>query len=161
MTSPTKRGEEFENPVATFEQELKVPPQSPEEESSDSDEEVDNDYPELLFVPLQATLATVPARAFVAYIVSLVAFCYILLSQHVDMDFRVNQGLRQGASLFSFEKMSTIDDYQSWWPQLISGLETWQEATDGAAAVLVGQPTVLQVRKTPSWPRTWANFSLS
>jgi hypothetical protein len=130
-----------------------LPPDSPavfndndDTESSSSDEE-EHDYPELLFVPLQSSPATVPASAFVVYIVTLGIFCYLIFSQHIYEDFQVNQGLRQGVAGSLFVKLSTIDDYQRWWPQLMDGLGTWQAASDGAVAVLVGTPQILQWRQ--------------
>ena len=49
--------------------------------------------------------------------------------------------------LTAYNKMSTIEDYQTWWPGLIAGFKNWKVADyRKSAAILIGDPEIIQYR---------------
>ena len=60
------------------------------------DEQWEQDYPELMFVPIKLTEPTVPAFQFLIYIIMLAIFMFVINSQHLEEDFKANQGVKQG-----------------------------------------------------------------
>jgi hypothetical protein len=116
-------------------------------------EEVE-EYPNMLFVPLKKREHVVSAREFLVYIVLLVSFMLIVGNQYIATDFLVNDGLQGMCGMTQFRKISTTEDYVSWWPVLFTAIKQWHRnadpAIDAAAqglAVLVGMPLITQKRK--------------
>eukprot|EP01051_Picozoa_sp_SAG22_P005843 SAG22_NODE_361_length_11712_cov_6.108155_2_plen_383_part_00 len=121
-----------------------------EEDSTwvEDDEEWDQDYPELMFVPIKLTEPTVPALQFLIYLVMLTIFMFVINSQHLHEDYKANQGVQQGVRLTKFNKISTVQDYHQWWPELMEGFNQWSHADYRKAhVILLGPPEITQYRE--------------
>jgi hypothetical protein len=67
-----------------------------------ADMQEEEEYPNMLFVPLKTTEPSVPAREFVVYIVILVAFMVIVGNQYIETDFAINDGLQGMCGMVQF-----------------------------------------------------------
>ena len=130
-----------------------------EQEKVAVDTPVDS-MPNTVFIPLKTVDPAVPPKEFAMFLVLLGVFMFTLQSQNLTDDFATNDALRGMTNMVQFGKISTIEDYLAWFPVILDGLRRWSSSRTGwtlpsadeardddTAAVLVGLPLLLQVRK--------------
>ncbi len=116
--------------------------------------------PNMVFIPLKTVDPAVPPKEFAMFLVLLGVFMFTLYSQNLTDDFATNDALRGMTNMVQFGKISTVEDYLAWFPVILDGLRRWSSSragwtlpsieevsNDDTAAVLVGLPLLLQVRK--------------
>ena len=151
---------------AALDQELEAELEAELEDDPLAGEDADA-VPNTIFVPLKTIEPEVDAREFAIYVIMLIVFMYNVMTQDFSGDFLAVQGLQSMVHQLQFDKINTVEDYETWWVALKAGLETWelntvsaqiagvnniehtawsQDSGQPTAAVLVGVPFVSQVR---------------
>ena len=123
--------------------------------------------PNTVFVPLKVTPPEIDRREFAIYLFMLWCFTYNITTQNFQGDFEDTKGVQAMINIDRFTKIRTMEDYYSWYPSLLHGLETWEansmvamqsgvssmeheswEKGTGVStsAVIVGAPYFTQVR---------------
>lgn len=88
-------------------------------------------YPNMLFIPLQTIQPVVDAADFALFIVLLVVFMNTLNTQNFSQDFVTTDGLKGMTGMVQYYKISTVDDYLGWWPVILSALKRWTATRQG------------------------------
>ena len=134
-------------PQSEMRNSVKGRPNGDGDEPVSDEEDWDTEYPELMFVPIKLTEPTVPAVQFFIYLIMLFMFMYVISSQHLEDDFKANVGLQQGVRLKTYNKISSIEDYNDWWSQLMLGFDSWTHPDyTKAHVIMVGMPDIKQYR---------------
>ena len=108
--------------------------------------EEEEEFPNMVFVPIKDTPADVDRRELLIFLIMLVFFVYNLGSQHFADDLEVNTGIKSVVDVTAFSKIETIDAYLAWWPTFAAALHEWHQNARLAQGLSVGAENT-----TSSW----------